>query len=115
MQSFKYAFNGLRVLLCEESNAWIHLCMAVFALAMGFVFNISAEEWIAIVFCIGFVFALELVNTSIENIADFVSKEHHNLIKKTKDLAAGAVLVGALASAIVGLIIFVPKIIKLLC
>ena len=71
---------------------------------MSFVFKISEGEWIAVIFCIGFVFALELVNSSIENMADFVSKEYHDLIKKTKDLAAGAVLIGAIAAAIIGLI-----------
>jgi diacylglycerol kinase (ATP) len=115
MQSFKYAFNGLRILLCEESNAWIHFCIAICVIAAGFVFKISTTEWIIVVFCIGFVFALELLNSAIENMADFVSKEYHDLIKKTKDLAAGAVLVGAIASAIIGLIIFTPKIIGLLC
>lgn len=115
MQSFKYAFNGLRILLCEESNAWIHLCIAICVLATGFLFKISVNEWIAVVFCIGIVFVLELVNSAIENLADFVSKEYHDLIKKTKDLAAGAVLVGAIVSAIIGVIIFVPKIIGLFC
>ena len=114
MRSFKCAFNGLRLLLCKERNAWIHLCIAVCALAAGFVFMISTAEWIVIIFCIGFVFALELINTSIENMADFVSKEYHDLIRNVKDLAAGAVLVGAITAAMIGLIIFVPKIISLL-
>jgi diacylglycerol kinase len=112
MQSFKYAFNGLKILLREESNASIHLCVAICVLAMGFVFKISTNEWIIVIFCIGFVFALELLNSAIENIADFVSKQYHDLIKKTKDLAAGAVLVSAIVAAIVGLIIFVPKILE---
>ena len=94
----------------EESNAWIHLCIAFCVLVAGFVFKISTAEWITVILCIGFVFALELINTSIENMADFVSKEYQDLIKKTKDLAAGAVLVGAITAAIIGLIIFVPKI-----
>ncbi len=115
IQSFKYAFNGLRILLREEMNARIHLCIAICVIAAGFVFKISTGEWICVIFCIGFVFALELINTSIENMADYVSKDYHDLIKKTKDLAAGAVLVGSIAAAIVGLIIFVPKIIELLC
>jgi len=115
MQSFKFAFNGLKILLREESNAWIHLCIAICVLVAGFVFKISVGEWIVVVFCIGFVFALELLNSAIENMADFVSEEYHDLIKKTKDLAAGAVLVSAIVSAIIGLIIFVPKIIGLLC
>jgi len=115
MQSFKYAFNGLRTLLCEEHNSWIHLFIAVCVVAAGFVFNISTLEWIAVTLCIGMVFALELVNTAIENLADFVSKEYHELIKKVKDLTAAAVLIAAIVAAIIGLIIFVPKIIKLVC
>jgi diacylglycerol kinase len=115
LQSFKHAFNGLRILLREESNAWIHFCIAICVLVAGFVFKISVEEWIVVIFCISFVFALELLNTAIENMANFVSKEYHDLIKKTKDLAAGAVLIGAIVSAIIGLIIFVPKIKELLC
>ena len=115
MQSFKYAFNGLRIILREESNAWIHFCIAICVLTAGFLLKISVVEWTVVIFCIGLVFALELINSAIENIADFVSKEYHDLIKKTKDLAAGAVLIGAIVVAIIGLIIFAPKIIGLLC
>ena len=111
IKSFKYALNGLRILLREESNSWIHLIVSICVLAAGFVFKISIAEWIIVIFCIGFVFVLELINTSIENIADFVTQEYHNSIKKTKDLAAGAVLVGAIVAAVIGLIIFIPKII----
>jgi diacylglycerol kinase len=113
IQSFKYAFNGLRILLCEEHNSWIHLFITVCVAAAGFVFKISVSEWIAVTLCIGMVFALELVNTAIENMADFVSKEYHESIKKVKDLTAAAVFVAAIAAAIIGLIIFVPKIIEL--
>jgi len=114
IQSFKYAFNGLRILLREESNARIHLCIAFCVLIAGFVLRVSKGEWIAIIVCIGFVFALELLNTAVENIADFVSKDYHVLIKKVKDLSAGAVLVGAITSAIIGFIIFAPRVIGLL-
>ena len=114
MHSFKYAFNGLQILLNSEHNSWIHLFASVCVLVAGFVFKISVGEWIAVIFCIGMVFALELVNTAIENIADFVSKEYHQSIKKIKDLAAAAVLVGAIAAAIIGLIIFLPKILELI-
>ena len=115
LQSFKHAFNGLRILLREEHNSWIHLFATVFVLVAGFTLKISAGEWIAVIFCIGIVFALELVNTAIENMADFVSKEYHISIKKIKDLTAGAVLAGAIVTAVIGLIIFAPKIIKLIC
>ena len=114
MQSFKFAFNGLKILLREESNAWIHSCITVCVLIVGFMFKISVIEWIILIFCIGFVFALELINSAIENLADFVSEEYHDLIKKSKDLAAGAVFVGAIVSTIIWLIIFVPKLKELL-
>ena len=114
MHSFKYAFNGLRILLNGEHNSWIHLFVTVCVLVAGFVFKISNGEWIAVIFCIGMVFALELVNTAIENMADFVSKEYHESIKKIKDLAAGAVLVGAIVATAIGLIIFLPKILELI-
>ena len=114
MHSFKYAFNGLQILLNSEHNSWIHLFASVCVLVAGFVFKISVGEWIAVIFCIGMVFALELVNTAIENMADFVSKEYHQSIKKIKDLAAAAVFVGAVAAAIIGLIIFLPKILELI-
>jgi diacylglycerol kinase len=115
LQSFKHAFNGLLILLREEHNSWIHLFVTVCILVAGFAFGISAGEWIAVIFCIGIVFALELVNTAIENMADFVSKEYHTSIKKIKDLTAGAVLAGAIAATAIGLIIFAPKIIKSIC
>ena len=60
IQSSKYAFNGLRILLCEESNAWIHLCITICVLAMGFILKISVGEWMAVILCVGFVFALEI-------------------------------------------------------
>lgn len=109
--SFIYAFNGLRVLVREEHNSWIHIAAAVVAIVLGFIFHISTYEWIAIVFSIGLVIALEIVNSAIESLADFVSPERHNSIKKIKDLAAAAVLVGAIAALTIGLIIFLPKII----
>jgi len=71
-------------------------------------------EWIAVVVAFGFVIAMEIVNSAIENIADFVSPEKHEMIKKIKDLAAAAVLIAAITAFIIGLIIFVPKIL-LLC
>jgi len=107
---FRYAFNGLKTVIKEEHNARIHLFTACCVLIAGAIFRISTGEWIAVVFCIGLVFALELINSAIENIADFITIERNETIKKVKDLSAGAVLVSAIASAIIGLIIFLPKI-----
>ena len=107
--SFRYAFNGLRILIKEEHNARIHLLAAVCVSIAGILFQISMLEWAIVLFCIGWVFALELINSAIENTADLISKEKNETIKKVKDLSAGAVLVAAIASAAIGLIIFLPK------
>jgi len=113
--SFIYAFNGLRVLVREEHNSWIHIAAAIVAIVLGFVCHISTYEWIAIVFSIGLVIALEIINSAIESFADFVSPERHDSIKKIKDLAAAAVLIGAITALVVGLLIFLPKIITYAC
>ncbi|MDR0506055.1 MAG: diacylglycerol kinase family protein [Dysgonamonadaceae bacterium] len=109
LNSFKYAFNGLKILIKEEHNSRIHLFAAIIAIISGFIFHISEYEWIAVILCIAAVFALEIINSAVENIADFVSPEKHDKIKKIKDLSAAAVLIVAVASTITGLIIFLPK------
>lgn len=113
LKSFKYAFNGLKILLKEEHNARIHLLATVLVVFFGFILKIHFLEWIAVIFAIGMVFALEIINSAIENLADFVSPEKHEMIAKIKDLAAAAVLVGAISAFLVGTIIFIPKIISI--
>ncbi|MBO4740574.1 MAG: diacylglycerol kinase family protein [Bacteroidales bacterium] len=115
IKSFSYAFAGLRVLFREEHNAWIHAVAAVLAVAMGFLFRISPMEWIAVVIVIGMVFAAEIINSSIERTSDFVKAERDDRKRDIKDLGAAAVLVCAIAAAVVGIIIFLPKIIALCC
>ena len=110
LKSFKYAFNGLRILFKEEHNARIHLFAMICVIIAGFFFRVSLFEWIAIVFSIGLVFSLEIINSSIENMADFVSTDRNEKIKKIKDLSASGVLISALTALIIGLIIFIPKI-----
>ena len=115
LKSFKFAFNGIKLLITREHNAWIHCFAAVCVIVVGFAFNISTTEWISVIFAIGTVLAAEAVNSSIEAIADLVSPGYNEAIKRTKDLAAGAVLILAIAAAIVGLIIFVPKVMEIFC
>lgn len=114
LQSFKYAVNGLKVLICEEHNARIHVVIATVVIIISVLFELNIYEWIAVLFCIGFVMVAEIINSSIENLSDFVSVERHDKIKKVKDLAAAAVLVSALMAFLVGLLIFVPKIFRIL-
>jgi diacylglycerol kinase len=110
LKSFIYAFNGLRILIREEHNSWIHIFATFIVVIAGFLLKISKFEWIAIVFAIGFVITLEIINSAIENIADFVSPNKHDMIKKIKDLSAAAVLLSSITALIIGMIIFIPKI-----
>lgn len=110
LRSFGYAFHGIRLLITQEANAWIHCFAAVCVVVAGFFFGISVSEWIAVIFAIGMVLAAEAVNSAVEALADRVTQEYDEAIKRTKDLASGAVLILAMAAAIIGCIIFIPKI-----
>lgn len=113
MNSFRFAINGFRYLLLEEHNGKIHVAVAVMTIILSIVLSLNVMEWLAISFCIGIVLSMELFNSSIEALSDFSSPEWNLQIKKTKDLSAAAVLVAALTSAVVGCLIFIPKIIDL--
>jgi len=111
LKSFTYAFNGLRILLREEHNSRIHLFATVCVVVAGVIFRISSLEWVAVVFAIGLVFGGEIFNSAIEDLADVVCPERDERIKKVKDLSAAAVLVSAFTALIIGLIIFIPKVV----
>lgn len=108
LKSFQYAFNGLNVLFKEEPNSVIHLIAALLVIILGLILSVTTVEWLALIFAIGFVFVMELVNTAIENICNFISPAQHVQIKRIKDLAAAGVLLSAITAAIVGLVVFVP-------
>ena len=112
LKSFRYAFDGVKTLWREEHNFRIHIFAAVLVLILGFIFHISILEWISIILASGFVIGAEILNTSIENLADFVSPEKHHEIKKIKDLAAAAVLISAIVALIIGTLIFLPYILN---
>ena len=113
LQSFKHAFNGFKILLKQEHNARLHLSITVLVVVLGFVFELEVWEWLFIVFAIGFVFSAEIFNTCIEEICDFICPEQDARIKKIKDLAAMAVMFSAITSVVIGLIIFLPKLLLL--
>ena len=113
-KAFKHAFNGINILFTEEPNSKIQAVLAIVALIMGYLLHISSTEWIIICIVIGLVFAMEAINSAIENLADFTcNKKFEESIKKTKDLSAAAVLFSAIAALIAGLIIFLPKLLSL--
>jgi diacylglycerol kinase len=113
IDSFINAFRGIGIVFKTEKNMRIHLIIATLVVLFGLMLAISPAEWIICLLCMGLVFATEMVNTSIENIVDLVSPEHHPLAGKAKDIAAGAVLLSAIFAAVAGLIIFIPKLLNL--
>jgi len=114
IKSFIYAFSGLKILFKEEHNARIHFIATICVVVAGLLLNLLTYEWISVVFAIGFVITMEIINSAIENIADFVSPEKHEKIKRIKDLSAAGVLVSAITALIIGLIVFLPKFSELL-
>lgn len=110
LKSFKYAFEGIFTGIKKEQNMKIHIAVMIFVIIFGIMLKISKTEWIICIILFGLVISMELINTAIENTVDLITKEKNEQAKIAKDVAAGAVLVSAIASAIIGLIIFVPKI-----
>lgn len=108
--SFKYAFNGVFALFKSERNMRIHSIATLVVIILGFCLKISSGEWCLIVICIGFVFTAEAFNTAIEKIVNKISPEKNDAAGLIKDISAGAVLISAIAALIIGLIIFIPKI-----
>jgi len=106
--SFKYAFSGLSHLIKTQHNAWIHLFIALLVIVSGIFFRVSTVEWMMIILCIGFVITTEIINTTIEYFIDVISPGYHEKAGRVKDLAAAAVLISSITSAIIGLIIFLP-------
>ncbi len=113
VRSFGYAGNGLRVLVSGQHNAWIHTTLTVVAIGLGFALRISGPEWCAIVIAIGLVWIAEGFNTALELLADAAVPERNEKIGQAKDVAAGAVLVAAIAAALVGAIVFLPRLLAL--
>ena len=107
--SFKYAFEGIQEAWKTEQNLKIHFMIMFLVIIAGIVLKISAIEWIICLVLFGLVISLELVNTAIETTVDIAMPEINEKAKFAKDIAAGAVLFSAIISAIIGLIIFIPK------
>ena len=108
IKSFGFAFSGIFRVLKEERNIKIHLTAAIFVLVLAFYLNINRLDWLILLLTITIVISLELVNSAIEAVVDLASPNRHPLAKKAKDVAAGAVLVAAIVSVIIGILLFFP-------
>ena len=113
-KTFAAALNGVNYFFKTERNGKIQLAVACFTLLIGFYLQLSSVEWILILFFIGLVICLEMMNTALEHLCNHVHSDYHPTIKVIKDLAAGAVLFASIISVITRLIIFIPKILPLL-
>ena len=111
-KKFQNAFRGVHVFLATTKLEYlvVYVMATVVVIVSGFCFGVSSLEWIALVFSIGFVIVSEVFNTAIEIDIDLTSPEYHPYARDTKDVAAAAVLLSLFVSIIVGLIIFLPKI-----
>lgn len=114
LKAFVYAFNGLIVFFRHERNGKIQLFVAIIAISLSWICKITAHEWIVVLGCIASVLSFEMINSSIEKLCNLVHPTAHPAVKIIKDMSAGAVLFVSIISAIIGAIIFVPKILPFL-
>lgn len=111
-KSFGYAFQGIFNTIRTERNIKIHCAAAILVTIFGIWLQISKTEWMICFILFGLILALELVNTAVEATVDLFTEERKPLAKKAKDAAAGAVLVAAIFAAVIGILIFIPKLLE---
>lgn len=111
VKSFGFALRGIGYVLATQANARIHLVAAAIVCACAWILGLSATDWRWIVVCIALVWFAELMNTAFEYLCDVLSPEHHEAVKRAKDIAAGAVLVCAGMAVVVGALTFWPYVV----
>ncbi|MDD2392138.1 MAG: diacylglycerol kinase family protein [Bacilli bacterium] len=113
VKSFKYAFNGFKWALKTEQNLWVHLIVSFLVIIFGLILNLNLIEWCICLSLFALVIGAELINTALERTVDLLEPKYNEAAKVVKDTAAAFVLVFALLSVIIGIIVFLPKIIDL--
>lgn len=108
LHSLCVAARGIRQAVSEERNLRIHLVVTSIVVTLGVWLRVSRMEWGLLLLCIGLVLGVELLNTAIEAVVDLASPENHDLARKAKDIAAGAVLTVTIIAVLLGLLIFLP-------
>ncbi|SET61282.1 undecaprenol kinase/diacylglycerol kinase (ATP) [Oceanobacillus limi] len=110
---FSFAWNGIKEVFLSEFNFRLHTISALFVLLTGFYFRLATLEWAFIILSIGMVLITETMNTAIEKMVDYMKPEIHPTAKVIKDIAAGSVLLATITAGLIGLVIFIPKVIEL--
>jgi diacylglycerol kinase (ATP) len=113
IRSFRFAFRGLRTMLLSQHNAWVHAAATIAVILAGILLKISTVEWCAIIVMTVAVWTAEALNTAFEFLCDVASPQFHPVVEKSKDVAAGAVLLSAIGAIVVGVLIFGPRLIEL--
>ena len=98
----------------SQHNAWVHACATVGVVAAGLFFGVSGPEWCWLVLAIMAVWTAEALNTAVEFLADVASPDFHPLVKHSKDVAAGAVLISAVGSVVIGALVLGPHFLELM-
>lgn len=114
INSFGYAFEGIKYAFIYEQNIIVHFLMAIVVGLTGFILKISPTQWMILIIVIGLVMALELVNSAVEAMVDLATDKYHVLAKVAKDCSSGAVLIMSFAAVLIGMIIFLPKLIEIM-
>lgn len=112
LKSFAHAWAGLAFMLRTQHNAWLHLIATTLVVVAGFAFEVSANDWRWLVAATALVWLAETVNTAFEHLCDVVQPEFHDSVKRSKDIAAGAVLIAAIAAVLIGAITLAPYILR---
>src|SRR4051812_27769278 len=113
IESVRYALKGIKIGFAEESNFQIQLALAVVSIILGYYLHISLIEWLFVISASGLVLTAELLNTALEELCDMLRSTHDPHVAKIKDLAAGGVLVASVAALLIGVVIFLPKLLAL--
>jgi undecaprenol kinase len=113
-QSFVHAGRGFLLLCLTQCNFRIHLVAGLGAICLGCYFRISAIEWLGLIAAITFVLCAEALNTAIERTVDLIEPARHPVARDAKDMAAAGVLIASLFSLVVGLILFGPRLLRVL-
>ncbi len=110
IRSVRFAVRGIRTMVVSQQNAWIHAAATIVVVVAGAFVGLSWPEWCWIVLAIMSVWTAEALNTAFEFLTDVASPNFHPIAEKAKDVAAGAVLVSATGAAIIGMLVFWPRI-----
>ena len=114
LDKFRCAFRGIAVGARAQSSFLVHLVAATLVIGLGAWLEVTVTEWCLLALCIALVLALELFNSAIESLARAIDRQENEHLRDALDIASGAVLVGAIGTAVVGIAILLPRVLQIL-